>query len=146
MSKNKKLKNKIYESLKKINDCVPKKYELYIGDPKEKLNMQILKKIKEKQQIKFKPSGIWVSGLFERNQNSWTDWAFSENMLEWIDPEKLSYYAIKIIDNPKLILKLNTIKKIQRFHKKYSVEKDNYFMIDWKNIEIFLCNTKKIII
>lgn len=100
-----------------------------------KLNMQILKKIKVKQQVGFKPIGIWTSGLFERNQNSWTDWAFSEDMLEWIDPNECTYYAIKIIDNSKLVLKINTIKKIQRFYKKYSVKKDTYFIIDWNKVQ-----------
>lgn len=85
---------------------------MHISRSKQNVNSSYFKKNNIKQQISFKPSGIWISDLFGNNKQSWADWCYEEDMLKWIDPELCKFYAFKIINDSNLILKLDTMKKV----------------------------------
>ncbi len=128
-------KDKIYKFLKTLNNDVPDGYEIKIAQTKKNIPLTLFKTIKISQEIDYKPHGIWTSGLFDNNENSWSDWVYENDFLDWIDPKKCTYYAIKITKDPNLILKLNTIKKVKDFHKKYGTASKNSIKINWKKVQ-----------
>lgn len=129
-------KKQIYNFLLKLNKQIPKGYKLNTFTSKKRIDISKFYNFKIKQKIDYKPRGVWTSGLFNNNENSWLDWCYEEDMLEWIDPKKCTYYAIKIINDPKLILKINTKKKLEHFHKVYAVKNSfGGYSINWKQLQ-----------
>jgi len=91
---------------------------------------RLIKKIVSKQQIKidWKPTGLWYS-----IGTSWLDWCFAEQ------PDWIGKYIYKIEVNPKKILLINTVKKLDDFSKHYKIVpewmktlKFKYNYINWR--------------
>ena len=128
-------KNKAYNFLTELNKKIPDKYQLTIVQNKKAKKIYITKIYRE-QNEDYKPVGIWISGKFNNNENSWVDWIYEEKFYDWFDPKKCIYFAVKIIDDCKLVLKLDTLAKVKKFHKKYSVGKEHSYTIDWKRVQM----------
>ena len=124
-------KHNIYKFLKKLNKKIPKGY--YVSILMKKKDIPLTKKdLSEKiwnQSHGWKPHGIWMSGKFEKNEQSWSDWCFENKLYDWIDPDKTTYYFLDIsLDN---VLVLDSINKIKKFHKKYGIGAEKSDIIDW---------------
>lgn len=73
-----------------------------------------------------KPDGFWYSV-----GNSWSKWIRSEGM-DWLDDYNY-LYSVEV--NYNKIIKLNSIKKIKDFTKKYKVKTSNKFIsISWDKV------------
>lgn len=129
---------KAYNLLTKISEGVPDGYELTISKFK-KFKKMCQERFQLKQEMEFKPNGIWTSGKFQNGENSWSDWLYDEKLYDWFDKKDHYYFALKITNDPKLILEINTLDKLKKFHKKYRVEyhtsKKTIILIDWKAIK-----------
>jgi hypothetical protein len=127
--KEKYIMKKYYSFYKSLNKKVPSEYKLSISNYRSEkpinIDVTYIHKLDYKQKTCAKPSGIWTSGLFDFGDDSWTDFCYEAkdctNLHNNIDPDKHSYYIIKMINDPKVILKIDSLKKIKKFHNKYSL-------------------------
>lgn len=118
--------NKYLES---INAQIPDGYKLHIS----KKGFVFAKKV-IKQKIGPKSHGLWTSGKFNRKEQSWTDWCLSE-MPHWLDTETHDYHAVKIAQDPKLILTIDTGAKLEEFQRKYIANEKDGYLVYWNRVQ-----------
>ena len=117
-----------------LDKKIPLKYNLYIERHKNnKLTLKKIQRLKIKQILDYKPTGLWSSEPYS-NKQSWIYWCITEKMLSFIEPKNSLFYVIKI--NFTKILTIDTIDKLKKFHKKYNekFKECKYVGIRWDKV------------
>ena len=129
----KKLQN-IKKNIKKLNTKYKNNF-LHISIEKiDKKNLINTNKINESRygesNVYYNPEGLWIScGA------SWYNYSLSK---QWYDESWLNFesnYIYDVIIDKSKILFIKKIDELIDFHNKYSLKKDNNYIIDWNKVK-----------
>ena len=112
-----------------LNKLIPDEYFLHISGSEIKLTKSQIKKMNIKQSIFLKPIGMWLSGRYNMNEQSWIDWAI-HNMQNVVNPIS-KFYAVKV--NYDHIYVVDSVKKLYKFNSIYFDSTKKY--IDWAKLK-----------